>query len=271
MKHYSSLIALACIAQGLALSAHEKDCHNKPFYIRAEGGKSYAQKADINVDLTAFDPATEGYDAKLGSAAMFGAGVGYNITNWLSAGFSVAHRSKYEYKKHQTSTSTSTPSPLFNKTRYFELDNTSFFFDMYLNRAGAASYWNWECRNINFAPFIGASIGLAQNNLYNFHSVLDSTVAVGSFTTHPVQTIETSFTKHAFAWQVSVGLDITLYEDVTLGIAYRFFDGGKFESNNYTVNEVAGFGSPTGTPIEVPAWTGKLKAHEVIANFTINF
>lgn len=269
MKHYASLLALGALAQGLTLQAKNCDC--KPFYIRVEGGKSYAQEADIKVDLNVFDPATEGYDAKLGSAVMFGAGVGYNMTHWLSAGFSVAHRSKFEYAKHQTSTSTSTPSPLFNKTRYFNLDNTSFFFDVYLNRTGASSCLSWDCHNINFAPFIGASVGLAQNNLYNFHSVIDETVTAGNFTTHQVETIENSFIKHAFAWQVSLGLDITICEDVTLGVAYRFFDGGKFESNNYTVNAVPGFGSATGNPIDVPAWTGKLKAHEVVANFTINF
>lgn len=267
MKHYSSLIALACIAQGLTLSAHEKDC--QPFYVRIEGGKSFSQKADIKVNENYFDPAPEGYNAKIGSAAVFGAGVGYNVTNWLSTGFSANYRSKYDYEKHQTAVTTnSTPDPLGDKTRYFNLDNTSFLFDVYFNRTGSSSPFSLTYQSLTLAPFIGASIGLSKNTLYNFHTVLDNTLTNNNLSTHQVESILSDFVKHSFAWQISLGLDITLCKDVTIGLAYRYFDGGTFETNNYTLNQVAAFDNQL---ITVPAWTGKLKAHEVIANFTINF
>lgn len=268
MKQSGYIFILLLILQVINIKSN-CNCDDRSFYFRVEGGKSFSRKADIKVDETVFDPAQEGYNSKLKSAVLLTAGVGYNITNWLSIGFSAAHRNKYKYKKHQTVIPTEgVPNPFGNKTRFFKLDNNSFLFDIYFNRTGASTCWSFGCDSVNVAPYFGVSIGLSKNKLYDFHTVLDDTLTSGNFTTHAVETVESLFVKHSFAWQISVGLDLTICKNITLGIGYRYFDGGKFRSNDYTVNPISSFEN---NPIEVPQWCGKLRANEVVASFAINF
>lgn len=237
------------------------------FYLRAETGPSFSGKADIKVDLSIWDPAVEGYNSTLGVTPFVMGSFGVYINDWLSTGVSIAHRSKFSYRKKQTALPVaSTPGPLANKTRFFNLDTINFMFDVYANRS-ANSCFTYHVCGVTLIPYVGASIGWSENILYDFHSKLDEEILISGVAFDTVASIMTPSTKNAFAWQVQLGLDATVCGIVTLGLAYRYFDGGKFVSNDYVIDVIPG----TLRPVVVPAWTGKLRAHELVGSFAIAF
>ena len=243
----------------------QDDCPS--FYLRAEGGASFARCADIKVDLTVWDPAKEGYNSPLGTAPLVGFGFGYNINNWLSAGVSAACRNKFKYCKNQTTLGVTTPGAIGDKTRFFNLDTTSYMFDIFINRAYSNALWHYNLDALSFAPYAGIGLGFSHTTVYNFHTVEQQTITVGTFTTHPVQSIMTHSSHHAFSWQAQFGLDISWCQWINLSLGYRYFDAGKFFSNNYITSISTGFT----TPVTLSKWSGKLRAHEVVAGLTLEF
>jgi hypothetical protein len=266
MKKY--ILGLLTVAHTAALA----DCQTCPpgidwFYLRAQVGPSFSRKADLHVNLTQWDPANEGYNATLGTAPFFGFGFGVIPTDWLTLGASVNYRGKYKYKKEQTvPAGAATPGLLPNKTRHFNVDSLSFTADIFFNRV-VDSCFTYDFCGATFIPYIGGSIGWAQNNLYDFHSTLTETVVISGVPYNTVASIMTPNSRLSFAWTVEIGFDVTMCRLVVLGLAYRYFDGGKFKSNDYTVDLIPG----SVRPVAPSAWTGKLRAHELVANFAINF
>ncbi len=240
-----------------------------PFYFRVEAGGSFPRCLEICANPAIWDPAQEGYNAKPDHAPLVGAGVGYNINQWLSIGASANYRGFFEYCKYQTPTdqADTTPGFLGVKTRRFDLENTSFMVDLFLNRTGSTSYYSYNFLNMCLAPYFGVSIGWARNVLYNFHSIRAERVTVGDFTTNSVNSIMPYYIKNEFAWQVALGADFMINNCLGVGLGYRYFDANCFRTNDHNVDIWPGFN----TPVRLTPWTGKLRCHEVVGSMNIAF
>jgi opacity protein-like surface antigen len=246
------------------------DCDDAPaYYLQAQGGMSYTRCTKISADQSFWDPAAEGYDAKLCKAPVVGIAFGYLVNNWLAVGVSVDHRSIFKYRKFQTTPSTAltTPNFLGNKTRLFDLDNSSFMVDFTINKLHDGCLYDFDCDYFKIAPYLGFGLGLSKNTIYNFHSVQQDTLTADNFTTNIVHSIMSPVSQNKLGWKFQLGLDMSACGCFYVGIGYRFFDGGKFRTNNYIIDS----GSSFAAPIKTPAWCGKLRAHEVFGTISLAF
>ncbi|MCL4361440.1 porin family protein [Candidatus Dependentiae bacterium] len=240
-------------------------CIDLTYYLRAQTGASFGQCSKIKVDTIIWDPSPQGYNAELGTAPIAGLEGGINFHEWISLGASVNFRSKYKYCKFQTSTSTSTPGFIGDKTRIFNLDNTSFMLNLTLNRTANSYGYEFDC--FKLCPYVGFGIGWSRTTIYNFHSVRVQQITSGSFTTNQVSSIMSTFGQNHFAWDLEFGLNLTFHEDLSLSIGYRYYDAGSFRSNNFLIDTSASFP----TPIQIPAWKGKLRANELVIQLGIEW
>jgi len=264
MKNVSKIM-VAVIVAGLAQAPllAENSCKQE-FYLRAEAGPSFGMCAYINANPIFWDPATEGYNGNLGTAAMVGLEGGANFYDWLSAGVRANYRSKFSYCKKQTPAGGGTPGFLGDKTRFFDVDNSSFMVTFLANRT-AESCFAWDVCGAQIAPYAGVGLGFSRTTVYNFHSRKSATITVGNFVTQGVASLMTPYAQNKFAWDAQLGINIAFSNNTSLSVAYRYFDAGKFRSNNYIVDVLPDFTSA----IEVPAWCGKLRAQELVVQVGI--
>lgn len=233
-------------------------CCDISYYLRCEGGPSFSRCSAVCADPIFWDASEDGYNSKLGTAPMVGLETGINFYDILSLGARANYRSKFSYCKFQTSQAVNTPNFLGDKTRFFDLDNTSFMVNLIINRTKDS--YGYSSSSCAITPYGGLGVGFARSTLYNFHSTLTSTVSVGSFTTNRVNSIMGLNANNSFAWDAQAGVNFSFCDSLSVSIAYRYFDSGNFKSNNYITNIPTDFDSP----IETPAWTGKLKTNELV-------
>lgn len=265
MKTFKKILSLLLLT---SLVKADDCCEKYNFYLMTESGWSWSNKANICADTSFWDEANEGYNSKLGRGYVASAEVGVFFNNWLSLGSSYNFRGIYEYCKNQTSDAVDTPAFIGNKRRRFDLTNTSFMYTMGINR-GYEPCWSWECGCFSIAPFIAGGIGISFNNLYNFHSITDKQIP--GFDNYLVRSVETGFIKRSFAWQVSAGIEAAYSDRMAFGVSYRYFDGGKFYSNNYLNPEIDNQVDPDACFMTAPRWRGRLRTNELLFNLMINF
>lgn len=234
-------------------------------FITVGGGYSWSTKSHIKADSLFWDPAPQGYNRSLDQSEFYTFGLGYHCKSLLSFVLEVDYRPNYRYSKFQTSTATTTVAFIGTKTRKFRLSNLTFTANVFLNKSG--NCYNWDCGScFNIAPFIGGGIGVAYNTLYDFHSVLP--LQAGQ-TVQEVRSIMNYRQKTAFAGQVMVGITSKINERMSIDLGYRWFYGGRFESNNYITN--ANPAVPTDVPPHLtPPWKGSLAANELYVCLNYN-
>lgn len=236
------------------------ECKN--LVIAVNSGPSWSTTATICADSSFWDPAVEGYNARLGTSAFYSAGIGYQpwsvpVTCMISA----AARPSYRYCRFQTGQNSL--NNIGSKTRIFRLSNNALFFTVFFNKYNPT--WGWDlCCNRFISPFFGAGIGVGYNTLSNLHSVLPTQEAIGF---KGVTSIVPAYTKASAVAQVEAGLAVACNDTLVVEIGYRFLYGGRFASNNYLNN------IPLGATIqtEVPAWTGRLMANELSIGLSVQF
>ena len=97
------------------------DTFNPSLYFKVGSGGSWSMNSDIQADKKNWDPAYQGYNANLGSTALYSAAIGYNLNPLWSFDFDYIYRPSYQYDKYQDfmpSTTTSNYSPV-SRTRVF--------------------------------------------------------------------------------------------------------------------------------------------------------
>jgi opacity protein-like surface antigen len=260
MKRIQYAIASVALIGNLALIGSGRSEQESPsYYIRVEAGPSFGLCAAIEPNPIIWDSAQEGYDAKLHTAPMVGLEVGVNFCDLWSVGARANYRSKFSYCKKQTPLNSATNGFLGNKTRFFDLDATSFILNLMINRTDNPYCALTICKT-TLAPYVGLGIGFARTTLYNFHSVRADMATLGTFITNEVGSIMSPNGMNTFAWDAQVGCNISFCSNISLGIGYRFFDAGRFKTNNYLVDVLAGLT----TPIVVYPWCSRLRASELV-------
>jgi len=258
----SGLTTTLLIASGNVVADNDciQPCYDNGFSILLGSGASFSKQGHIKADPIFWDPAVQGYNAKLGKTELFSASLGYQFDELLNGTLEATHRPSYKYHKFQIPSTNNSPGQLGNKTRHFNLSNTTVMGNIILDGSAAGLYVEvTPCTVIQ--PILGAGLGASYNYLSNLHTV--------TFTTesgfNDVASIVNPRMTTSFAWQVMAGLELMLDEKFGLNFGYRYFDGGRFSSNDYLTTIPTGFNNP----ISVPSWKGRLEAHEVFLNFKV--
>lgn len=230
-----------------------------PVFLILGTGAAFSNNANISANNSVWDTAEQGYNARLGNSEFYTAGIGVSFTPLVAASLEATRRPSFSYSKYQTppDSASSTPGFLGDKTRYFDLANTSVMANLLLNGQGL----DWTLaptNNISISPFVGLGAGVSYNEVSNFHSVLPITNS--STTGSTVASVMSSNTTSAFAWQAMLGVDMRYKQKFGVEIGYRYFDGGVFHTNNYIQAD------NTALAGEVPPWKGRLTTNEAFLN-----
>jgi hypothetical protein len=271
-KNFALLVVLMVTLNAYSRSCDFKDgcCSSPlPFFIVVGSGYSASMCAQIHPDPALWDAVKEGYSAKLGHAALFEAGVGYTIRDWLAASVVAAYRGVYRYKKFQSLQAAQTPTLGTTKVRYFDVENASVLFNLMIN---SAHRWAWHFHDcMSLAPVVAGGLGLAQNRVSNFHTVLG---VLAPSETNYVESIHGLYVnKYTFAAHADVGISWAMCRRVQCDLGYRFYYGGTFKTSDYGLDVPGGIMSPQeyNRPIQETPWCSKLKANEFFIDVYIAF
>jgi opacity protein-like surface antigen len=257
MKIIGNLITTTlCLTLSTTAFANKKDCNKctnaGDIFLSLEAGASFSTEASMQVTTgnpeTLWDSTPQGYNSDLGNSAVWGGGIGYQINKLLAVEIEAAHRDSFEYKKFQTSPGT----PLGNKTRYFDLKNTTVMTNLFLNGSGLKGPFSYTNKYYVVDPFVTGGIGWAYNTVDNFHTIEASN--------HARVSMEKSNSRSAFAYQLGAGINVRTNKNFSVGVGYRFLDAGSFSSNTYIEAE------GTTPALDIPAWKGDLRTNEVYLN-----
>lgn len=232
---------------------------DQSFYGQLSTGVSFSKKANIsNVDYAIWDPANEGYKSRLGNVLFFGLGLGYNINLWSSLLASWDWKGIYNYRKHQTQiVNSDSINPLGKKTRYFDIENNNLMFTLIINGSQLNNIHIDFNNGLILAPFIGAGLGVAENDLTGFYSLVSATEEQHRSYMHRK-------TSYSLAAQGIAGFSLSLNKTIGFDLGYRFYYGGKFKTNTVIMD-------PLYTDIITPPWKGSLFTNELFLNIKYTF
>ena len=211
-------------------------------YVRGDLGWSSASDAQI-VDK---DFATDGFIFNsagtgpgelndIGSSYVVGIGVGGRISPLFRGDIVYSYRGGYE----------------LSDTDQF---GDAFASDITSQSIMANIYWDLPFAMSGFSPFVGAGIGWAGNKM---HEVL--TVDGGTF-------FLPEGTASNLAWQLMGGLSFPISPQINVDLFYRYFDGGKLQTEEGIAFTDTGASAGLYTGMR-----GDLTAHEIMLSFRFAF
>jgi opacity protein-like surface antigen len=259
------LLTFAILNLFFSISMHAQSCcEEQPcgkFYLKLASGASFSEKLKVVAPIAIWDPAVEGYRARIGTRPILGAAIGYDFGRFLATDLEFSYRPAFKYKKFQTSIANdTTAAQIGNKTRHFNLDVSSIMYSVYLNGYESFS-WRPQCSVGALYPVLGAGVGVSQLKIYNFRSsglpdTGDNVPGFGS---------DNEYTKrYHFTYQVMVGLEYRYGETWALSAGYRWFDAGKFKGPSYIRNP-AGLGQD----VRPHEWRMKFRSNEAFVEFKV--
>ncbi|MCR9191428.1 MAG: outer membrane beta-barrel protein [Gammaproteobacteria bacterium] len=269
MKRFSFYLALTLIPASLVYAGtmgEMGEAHSPQRYFIAVGsGISFANKANPSIDYSLWSDAIEGYSDSLRDAPLYTAALGYTINDAINVDLSYTFRGLYSYAKYQTvPTSTTGEPPLPSRSRYFDLSSNAVMFDVTLD-GGVYHALAYNTADHGFIqPFIGAGLGVSYNTLSNFHTILANTNVTTS-TALDQTTI-------SLAYQFNAGLE-WVYERFSFDIGYRYFNAGRYQSNNYLVTNYteATQTSTVASPKTTVPWKDTLSTNELFFTARVAF
>jgi len=152
--------------------------------------------------------------SKLGTQAIFGAGVGYQFNNWFRADITGEYR---------------TGSHFSAKESYFDTVNSETGVDSYTGLVrnvvvlanGYFDIGTWY----GFTPFVGAGVGGAFSQFSGLTDVGLGPDNVGGFGTAPNKS------STQFAWALMAGLSYSITPNWKVELSYRYLDMGRIASD----------------------------------------
>jgi opacity protein-like surface antigen len=211
-------------------------------YVRGDVGWSWAQDAEL-VDKTF---ATDGFilDSAgtgpgsvndIGDSYVLGLGLGMRVSPNFRADIVYSYRGGYELDD-------------------IDQFGDSFHADIKSQSVMGNIYWDIPFSMSGFAPFIGAGIGWASNKMEGV-----STADGGVFFLPDGET-------SGLAWQAMAGVSFNVSPQAAVDVFYRYFDGGKLQTEfGGVVDDV---GASAGT---YNGMRGDLTAHEIVLSLRWTF
>lgn len=224
-------IALAglLLASAPVMGAMAADRTGTGPYVKLEGGASFGRQFNFRADDMG-----QTIDRKAPTAAVIGAGLGWQVTPYLRTDLTLSYRFSQNWDGTDS----------VQRLSYSgDVSSLRGFANLYLDIAGLMDGLGV------FKPYVGAGVGFARNKLDDV-SVTDNTApaAFGRFTLDGAR-------KSSVAWQVMAGTGIAVTEALTVDVGYRYVDAGEVKSGS-TLS--GGFGRVT-----VDQRTADLRTHEV--------
>ena len=211
-------------------------------YVRGDLGWSWAQDAEI-VDKTwaadgfIFNSAGTGPGVvnDIGSSYVLGIGVGARVTPMFRADVVYSYRGGYELS---------------------DVDQLGDAFASEITSSSVMGnlYWDIPIAMSGFAPFVGAGVGWAGNQMK------EVVTADGGVFFLPEG--ETS----GFAWQAMAGVSFNLSPQAAVDVFYRYFDGGRLQTEFGEAFDDTGASAGTYTGMR-----GDLTAHEIVLSLRWTF
>lgn len=221
-------------------------------YIKIGAGGSSSMNINVSADPLYWDAAPQGYNNDFRSSALYSAAAGYHFSPLISLDVEFIYRPTFSYQQFQTSMAAGTFGFLGTKTRYFQFESNSIMANVSLHGQGFSPNLAWHMGGFLLQPFISGGIGVSYNTVSDFHSFLpDGTAA----------SMALDRTVAAFAWQLSAGLELLSWRNFELAAGYRYYNGGNFQSNIFTIDDPS-YNTP---------WTGTFQANEGFVTITYDF
>ncbi|MCH9690011.1 MAG: outer membrane beta-barrel protein [Gammaproteobacteria bacterium] len=222
-------------------------------YIALTAGDSDSMQANITAAPPYWDTTSETYNNNVGASEVLGASIGYVFNPLFRVEIGADHRNSFKYAQRQTAEE----ADIFDqRTRYFNLSNTTIMSTLFLNGSGISDKASAQHETFMIDPFIGFGLGLAFNSVDNLHSVEDATQGTIATTQDVFSFMTAPRTTRVLAYQFIAGFDVKTTKKIGIGVNYRYLDAGRFESNNYIADGALG-------GMTVPPWKGTLKTNEI--------
>lgn len=220
-------------------------------------GYAWSLKAGItNPDLSKFSKVGPGDtdDTPLTNVSYAGISLGRHVCKWLTMSFSYEIFNSFNYQSYHTGGSLPGQTTLdSNFLRSFSVLHQSALLNFYLDLPKKC---NINLGDLCVKPVIGSGLGVGVNQMSAFQTLtFTGTPAVASLSTQGFINLQNSL-----AWYVNIGVSFQPKGTAAnFGVAYRYYDGGKFSSGNkYIVND-----SNEEALIDLAAWTGKIKTNQL--------
>lgn len=211
-------------------------------YVRGDLGWSWAQDAEIvdkNFPLDGFilDSAGTGPGVvnDIGSSYVLGVGLGTRVSPMFRADIVYSYRGGYE------------------------LSDLDQFGDAFASEITSQSvmgnlYWDIPFNTQGFAPFVGVGVGWAGNQMKEV-----ITEDGGVFFLPEGET-------SGLAWQAMAGVSFNVSPQAAVDVFYRYFDGGKLQTEFGEVFDDGGVSAGDYTGMR-----GDLRAHEIVLSLRWTF
>lgn len=222
MKQFLVALSLLTIVSSTATCCQSEDYS---FYIKVNSGVSCSESANVFAPSPPWNPAIQGYNAKLGNRAIAGFSVGCELLQLLDLEVNISNRSTFKYRKFQTPTAGGG-----SYTRKFDLNVTSIFFCAQLLGQGIPCL-NWDTGCGTIYPLIGAGVGTSNLLITNYRTTglppTGDSAPYASFSAENQYTLRKNFT-----YTVLAGLEYH-YDNWAIGTGYRWFNAGHFKGPQY--------------------------------------
>ena len=174
----------------------------KTWYLRGDLG--YARYADF--DAIYADGAVEFLEEDIEDTLSAGIGLGFVLNHYFRADVTLDHRFDTDVYMETETGGVCGGGPCVSK-EYATLSSTVALANIYLE---AGKYYG-------FAPYIGAGLGAARNNLSNWRSTTPATNV-------------SERTDWSFAWALMAGVGYQVSDSLVFDLGYRYLDLGDIES-----------------------------------------
>lgn len=225
MKHLFVILCLMIIT-GSSISKCNQELKNYFFYTKIGSGVSCSKSANVIASYPPWNPAIQGYDAKLGNCPIASFSVGCELGHAVDLEFNIANRSIFKYRKFQTPTAGGD-----SYTREFDLNVTSILFSANFLGLGI-SRLNWDIARGTLYPIAGVGLGSSDLLITNYRTT--GLPPTGDSTPYPSFSSENQYClRRNFTYTLLAGLEYNYNDSWGIGTGYRWFNAGKFNGPRY--------------------------------------
>ncbi len=256
MKRFLNIFFLLLIP-GLSVINCYGEFTDYAFYTKLGSGISCSQTAQIVAPYPPWNPALQGYDAKLGNSPIVSFSLGCELGHTVDLQVSIDKRANFKYLKYQTPTTGGD-----SYTRQFGLNISSVMFTANL-LGQKCPYVSKEIGCGKLYPMIGVGLGASHLLISSFRTV--GLPPTGDSTPYASFSSENQYTpRKSFTYTLQAGLEYNYHDCWAVGTGYRWFNAGHFAGPRY-------FRVANGAAVDVGSdtWDIRFRSNEWFIEFKI--